>query len=226
MGWYGARRWRSAFANRNPGIARGHRTVMRILAISGSLRAQSTNTALLRAAALVAAPPIEVVLYAEMEALPPFNPDVDFDPAPEPVLRFRAALRDASAVVFSTPEYAHGLPGSLKNALDWVVGSGELSGKPVALMNASARGEYAQAALREVLKTMDARLVSEAEITVPLLGRSLSAVEIAEDAEFATLIRSCLKMVADELNCTSVTRQEGIPQGLKPRVSAGRETQG
>lgn len=171
---------------------------MRILAISGSLRAQSTNTALLRAAALLAPSPIRVVLYEQMETLPPFNPDLDLEPGPEPVLRFRTELRESSAVFFSTPEYAHGIPGSLKNALDWVVGSGELSGKPVALMNASARGEYAQAALREVLKTMDARLVSDVEITIPLLGKGLGAAEIAADPESAALIGRSLQRIAPE----------------------------
>ena len=171
---------------------------MRILAISGSLRAQSTNTALLRAAALVARSPIDVVLYGQMELLPPFNPDLDLEPGPEAVLRFRAALRDSSAVVFSTPEYAHGIPGSLKNALDWVVGSGELSGKPVALLNASARGEHAQAALRETLRTMDARVIPDAELTLPLLGKGLGATEIAADPEFAALIRFFLQRILDE----------------------------
>jgi len=171
---------------------------MRILAISGSLRAQSTNTALLGAAALVATSPVDVVLYGQMELLPPFNPDLDLEPGPEAVLRFRAALRDSSAVIFSTPEYAHGIPGSLKNALDWVVGSGELSGKPVALLNASARGQYAQAALRETLRTMDARVISDAEVTVPLLGKGLGAAEIAAHPEFAGLIRFCLQRILDE----------------------------
>lgn len=178
---------------------------MKFLAVSGSLRAQSTNTALLQAASRVAPSPIQIILYEQMEMLPPFNPDLDLEPGPDSVLRFRAELRDSSAVVFSTPEYAHGIPGSLKNALDWVVGSGELSGKPVALMNASARGEYAQAGLREVLKTMDARLVSDAEITVPLLGKGLSAAEIAADPEFAGLIRSSLQRIATE--CAGVFSQ-------------------
>jgi chromate reductase, NAD(P)H dehydrogenase (quinone) len=169
---------------------------MKILAISGSVREQSTNTALLRAAALAAPSPIQVVLYEQMETLPAFNPDLDLEPGPATVSRFRAQLRDCSAVVFSTPEYAHGIPGSLKNALDWVVGSGEFSGKPVALMNASSRGEFAQAALREVLKTMDARLISEAEVTVPLLGKGMGVADIAADPEFAALIRFSLEKIA------------------------------
>jgi chromate reductase, NAD(P)H dehydrogenase (quinone) len=194
---------------------------MRILAISGSLRAQSTNTSLLRAAAVIAPSSIEVVLYEEMETFPPFNPDLDIEPGPEGVWSFRAALQDASAVIFSTPEYAHGIPGSLKNALDWVVGSGELSGKPVALMNASARGEYAQAALREVLKTMDARLVSDAEITVPLLGKGLGASEIAADAEFAALIRSSLQTIAAVSRGSNREEQEQMQGQRQKQIPAG-----
>ena len=172
---------------------------MRILAISGSLRAQSTNTALQRATALIAPPHIDVILYGEMETLPPFNPDLDVDSGPEPVARFRTALRHSDAVVVSTPEYAHGIPGSLKNALDWIVGSGELSAKPVALFNASARGEYAQASLREILKTMDARLLSDLEITIPLLGKSFDASEIAANPTFADPIRTSLQKIEGSL---------------------------
>jgi chromate reductase len=172
---------------------------MTILAISGSLRAQSTNTALLRAAALIAPPHIDIVLYEEMEQVPAFNPDLDVPPVPKPVERFRTALQEASVVLFSTPEYAHGLPGSLKNALDWLVGSGELSGKPVALINASARAEYAQASLREVLKTMNARLLSDAETTLPLLGKTFDASEIAANPEFAALIESSIQKIASSL---------------------------
>jgi len=170
---------------------------MKILAISGSLRAQSTNTTLLHAVALMAPPHIDIVVYEELETIPPFNSDLDVEPGPEPVSRLRAALRDSAAVLFSTPEYAHGVPGALKNALDWVVGSGELSGKPVTLFNASARGEYAQASLREILKTMDARLLSDAEITVPLLGKVFDASEIAANPQFAALILSSIQKIAD-----------------------------
>ena len=172
---------------------------MKMLAISGSLRAQSTNTILLRAATLIAPPPIHILLYEELDTIPPFNADLDVEPGPESVSRLRAALRDADAVLFSTPEYAHGLPGALKNALDWVVRSGELAGKPVALFNASSRGEYAQASLREILKTMDARLLSDAEITVPLLGKDLKASEVAANPPFAEVILSSLAKITSGL---------------------------
>jgi chromate reductase, NAD(P)H dehydrogenase (quinone) len=172
-----------------------HLHVMKILAISGSLRAQSTNTILLRAATFIAPPSIQVLLYEELETIPAFNPDLDVEPGPASVLRWRAALRDADAVLFSTPEYAHGVPGALKNALDWVVGSGELSGRSVALFNASARGEYAQASLREILKTMDARLLSDAEVTVSLLGKDLTPSEVAANPQFADPVLAALKRI-------------------------------
>lgn len=169
---------------------------MRILAISGSLRAQSSNTSLLRALMLVAPPELEVVLYKELDQIPPFNPDREEVSEASPVARFRAEVRDSAAVVFSTPEYAHGIPGALKNALDWIVGSGELSGKPVVLLNASSRGKYAQESLREVLKTMDARVLADAEVTLELLGKDLNAEEIAGKEEYATALHSFLTHLA------------------------------
>jgi len=124
---------------------------MQILAISGSLRAASANTNLLKAAAAMAPEEVTLSLYDGLGDLPPFNPDVDKDPLHAAVAEFRSQLRQSAGVVFSTPEYAHGVPGVLKNALDWVVASGELYSKPVALFSASPRAGYAQASLVETL---------------------------------------------------------------------------
>jgi chromate reductase len=167
--------------------------VMRLLAVSGSLRAQSTNTTLLRALSLVAPPQFEIVLYEEMDQIPPFNPDIESAGESGPVGRFRAAVRESDAVLFSTPEYAHGIPGSLKNTLDWIVGTGELSKKPVVLINASPRSLYAQAALKEVLKAMDARVLHDAEVTVDLQGKKLTSMEVAADPAIAAVLNSFLE---------------------------------
>src|SRR5678815_2488952 len=99
---------------------------VRVLAISGSLRRASSNSALIEAVARLAPDTVDVSIYRELETLPPFNPDRDSGPAPAAVARFRAALQACDAVLISSPEYAHGVPGVLKNALDWLVGSGEL----------------------------------------------------------------------------------------------------
>jgi NAD(P)H-dependent FMN reductase len=110
----------------------GHPRDMRILAISGSLRAESLNTRVLHFAARVALPGADLHLCDVLDRLPHFNPDLDMDWGPAAVVSFRAQLNAAAAVVISSPEYAHGLPGTLKNALDWVVGSRELVGNPLA----------------------------------------------------------------------------------------------
>src|SRR6185503_5853507 len=98
---------------------------IRILAISGSLREASSNSALLAVAASLGIGSVEVSIYHELGLLPPFNPDHDRDPAPAAVDRFRARLQASDAVLIACPEYAHGVPGVMKNALDWLVGSGE-----------------------------------------------------------------------------------------------------
>src|SRR3954470_17439536 len=131
---------------------------MKIIAICGSLRAQSSNLALLRAAAKIAA---EVQIYDGMGKLPHFNPDDDVEGATPPpaVAELRAMLADADGILISSPEYAHGVPGSLKNMLDWLVSDGALVDKPVALINASpVGGEFAPASLVETLRTMNWRV--------------------------------------------------------------------
>src|ERR1700722_19540459 len=107
---------------------------MRLLALSGSLRAASTNTAALEALRLLAPRGVEVRLHRQIGGLPPFNPD-DEDQAPPPVQALRALVRDSEGLVIAAPEYAHGVPGVLKNALDWLVSSDAIPGKPVALIN-------------------------------------------------------------------------------------------
>ncbi|MEO6005543.1 MAG: NAD(P)H-dependent oxidoreductase [Opitutus sp.] len=165
--------------------------MIKILAISGSLRRTSSNTELLKAAALLAGPGVEVALEPAMSELPHFNPDLEGQ-EPASVVRFRERLRNAEAIIISSPEYAHGVAGALKDALDWVVGSGEFSGKPVALFNASPRATIAHASLAEIIVTMDATLVTDATIAVPLLGRNLAAEAIAADRELAGTIRAAL----------------------------------
>jgi len=136
---------------------------VKLLAISGSLRASSANTALLRAAQEAAPPEIRIALFTQLEAVPAFNPDRETETPPPAVAALRDNLRESDAVLISTPEYAHGIPGVLKNALDWLVGSGEFYEKPVAFLHASPRGEIARASLKEVLVTMGAQFVFDSE---------------------------------------------------------------
>ena len=140
---------------------------MRVLAISGSLRAKSTNTSALKAAARLAPAGMDIVLYDGLSTLPHFNPDLDTDVPPAPVLALRREIGSCQGLLLSSPEYARGIAGAMKNALDWLVGSLEFPGKPVALINASPRATDADAHLRLTLATMSARLVEAASITLP-----------------------------------------------------------
>jgi chromate reductase len=145
---------------------------MRILGISGSLRAASYNTALLRAAAEVAPSNVEVELYHDLEALPPYNEDRDTDSPPMEVQRLREQIAAADAVVFSTPEFNGTMPGQLKNAVDWAsrpYGQGSaLWGKPTAVVGASVTDYgaiWAQDHLRKALGIASARVL-DAELPV------------------------------------------------------------
>jgi NAD(P)H-dependent FMN reductase len=151
---------------------------VRLLAISGSLRARSSNTAALVAATRLVPAGATIEIYDGLASLPHFNPDHDLEgmEPPPSVARLRGLVADAAGVIFSTPEYAHGLPGSLKNALDWLVSAPAFYAKPVTLVDASPQfSTHARASLVEVLATMGTRLVREAIVDLPLRGTKLDA---------------------------------------------------
>ncbi len=177
---------------------------MRVLAISGSLRSRSTNKAALEALALLAPEGVRVLVYQDLAGLPPFNPDDDVEGAsgPEPVQNLRALVAASDAIVVASPEYAHGVPGALKNALDWLVASEAFAGKPVVLVNASPRAFHAQADLREILMTMAARFVPEAFVTLPLSGKAVTAADILADP-------ACARRLAELLVALVAALQQG-----------------
>ena len=153
---------------------------IRVLAISGSLRGASTNRAALEALARLAPEGVKVLVYGDLAKLPPFNPDDDIEdkPKPEPVATLLALVAASDALVIAAPEYAHGIPGALKNALDWLVASETFAGKPTALINTSPRAFHAQASLREILSTMAARLIPEAFVAISLTGKAVTAEDV------------------------------------------------
>jgi chromate reductase len=145
---------------------------VKILGISGSLRRDSHNTNLLRAAAEAAGPEVELELFEGLKAVPPYDEDDDVHPRPESVARLNAAIADADAVLFATPEYNASIPGQLKNAIDWIsrpVATNVLRNKPVAVIGASTGAfgaVWAQAELRKVLAALGARVL-DLELPVP-----------------------------------------------------------
>jgi chromate reductase len=150
----------------------------RLLLVSGSLRAGSTNTAVLRAAIEVVPAGTAATLYDGVDRLPHFNPDHDTEPLHPAVARLRAAVDRADALLVSTPEYAGALPGSFKNLLDWLVGHIGTAGKAVAWVNTSTSAggaASAHASLRTVLSWIDADLVDAACAHIPVPRTAIGA---------------------------------------------------
>jgi chromate reductase, NAD(P)H dehydrogenase (quinone) len=165
--------------------------MIRVLAISGSLRGKSSNKTVLQATELLAPEDSSFTHYSGLADLPHFNPDLEGNEG-DVVADFRRQLQESHAVLICSPEYAHGVPGVLKNALDWVVGSGELVNKPTGLINASPRSTFAQASLAETLTVMSARLVQDACVTLPLWDKTLDAAGLAAHREISILLRNAL----------------------------------
>lgn len=163
----------------------------RVLAISGSLRAGSSNSGLLDAAARLAPAGVTVEFYRGLDLLPHFNPDRENEMIAS-VGDLRAKIRTCDGILICSPEYARGVPGALKNALDWLVGGIEIVGKPVALLNASPYSTHAHAALATIIETMSAKVIPEASITIPLRGRKLPPNGIADDTEIAGALRAAM----------------------------------
>ena len=145
---------------------------MKVLAISGSLRRDSHNRKLLLAAGGLLPEDAELVLYEDLKSVPPYDEDDDVHPAPAAVAQLRAAIAEADAVLFATPEYNSSIPGALKNALDWVsrpIATNPMRNKPVAVLGSSTGmfgAVWAQAELRKVLAAMGAR-VADVDAPVP-----------------------------------------------------------
>lgn len=184
-----------------------------LLAISGSLRAQSTHTEVLRAVAIVAPPSVRVTLYDGLGALPHFNPDLDAEGAvlPDSVRRLRSQIAAAAGMLICSPEYAHGVPGALKNALDWLVSGPEIVYKPIGLLSASPRATHARESLAETLRTMSTVLVPGASIDLPLGGRRLDAAAIAADPGLAAPLRAALEALVGAVGRSTRPPKEDLP---------------
>ncbi len=169
-----------------------------LLAISGSLRAASTNTALVEALARNAPAGCDLTVYRGLGRLPIFNPDDEGERTPPEAAAFIDAVGRADGVIMACPEYAHGVPGGMKNALDWLVSRDAAVGKPAMLVHASARSLFARAALSEIMRTMSFALHEGSELEIALLGRTPREVSaIVADPFQETAMRAALSRFAD-----------------------------
>jgi chromate reductase len=162
-----------------------------LVALPGSLRAMSSNRSVLEAAALLA-PAGVVITMANPGGLPHFNPDLEEDGLISEAAEWRNQVAGSDGMILSCPEYAGGIPGAFKNALDWLVAEPGFYLKPVAILGASQRSVLAQDALRTVLRTMSADVVDDASKTLPLLGAAMTAEDVAGNAPMSEALRVSL----------------------------------
>ena len=145
---------------------------MRLLAISGSARSASTNTALLQVLAEVSPKEVDITVFHELQTLPVFSPDLEGGNAPPEVISFSDAIAQADGVIISSPEYVRAIPGGLKNAIDWLVSGEAIIEKPVALIHGSHRGDDMLASLRLVLSTVTSAFQEQIFQRFPLISKS------------------------------------------------------
>jgi len=178
--------------------------MIQLLAISGSLRAASLNSMLLRALIRSAPEDIHVTQYMGMANLPLFNPDLELSDPPA-VADLREQLIHADGVIIASPEYAHGVSGVMKNALDWMVSNESFVDKPVMLLNASPRTTIAKQALRETLITMSARVIDAAYVAVPMLGSKLNEDEIVNDPQISQALLAGLNIFSRNVSSVELS---------------------
>ena len=168
-----------------------------ILTLCGSLRTQSSNRSLLGAAGRLAPVGVAFDHYTAIDRLPHFNPDIEHTALPVEVADLRRRVGAADAILISCPEYARGIPGSFKNALDWLVSFAPFAGKPVVILQAARGSTWAADSLREILKTMSAVLVEEASVSLPLGTNQMDEAGIVAREDLRVLIgQSIEKLLA------------------------------
>jgi chromate reductase len=190
----------------NPTVSLGFQeNNMKILAVSGSTREASTNTALLKAIKKRAPVGVELVVIHNLSALPVFSPDSEGESTPLAVNKFLEAVSQSDGIIISSPEYVRAIPGALKNAIDWMVSRFEIIDKPITMVHASHRGDDMLASLRLVLSTVSNNFLEHLFLRFPLIGKSPKEVEeILALAEYESNIRSFLLNFVHEIKQCSV----------------------
>jgi chromate reductase len=164
----------------------------RLLALCGSQRSRSFSAGLLRACQRRAPAGLELTLFERHKQFPLFNPEIEL---PDGVAELRQAIDAADALLIASPEYAHGVSGTIKNTLDWLVSHPPFDGKPVAVLNPSYVAFHADAALKETLRTMSAVLIPDACLRIPVIGAGVDPDAIAASPRFAPPVDAALRAI-------------------------------
>ena len=171
-----------------------------IFAISGSLRIGSSNHTILQVLGKMVPSDINYTIYNGLSEIPAFDPGLDNETPPASVAALRKQLASADAIIICTPEYAYGVPGALKNALDWTVSSASFSGKPTALITASTGGENAHEALIKILGAIDANLIRESTLLISFVRSKLDTRGNITDEETAGNLKGVLVDLLKAIN--------------------------
>lgn len=164
---------------------------IKLMAVSGSLRKASYNSAAIEALKTLAPDSVSVDIYRGLGDLPMFNPDREGEVISE-FECMRGLLGCSNGLIISSPEYAHGISGVLKNALDWLVSGEEFVHMPVMIVNTSPRASHALEALKEVVRTMSGNIIESACVSIPLLGSELDARGILRDGALSLQLKTGL----------------------------------
>lgn len=171
---------------------------LKFVGLSGSLRNSSYNRSALEALMMLSANVAEINIVS-LGNLPLFNPDREQDEIPE-VVRLKSHLQAANGLIISSPEYAHGISGVMKNALDWLVSGEEFVNIPIMLINTSPRATHGQQMLREVLVTMSGVIIEKSCVAIPLLGTTLDAQGIVTDSQLSDLLKTGIHEFCSVIN--------------------------
>lgn len=173
---------------------------MKILAISGSARKESTNTALLRAIKDIAPSDIELTVSDHINNLPVFSPDNEGEKTPTVVEDFIKSVSDADGIIISSPEYIRCIPGGLKNAIDWMVSRTEIIDIPIVLVHASSRGDDMLVSLRRVLATVSSNFFEDLFLRISLIGKSPEQIsEMLQTEEYKSQVTPFLLSFVSEI---------------------------
>jgi chromate reductase len=172
--------------------------IIKLLALSGSLRKASFNTAAIEALRELAPSGVQIEI-GNIGKLPLFNPDRESEYIPA-VAKLKSVVAEATGLIIASPEYAHGISGPMKNGLDWLVSGSEFPCKPIMLINTSPRASHALEALKEVLATMSGMVIESAYVSIPLLGSKLDKDGILSSVEITNALKSGLEEFCSEIS--------------------------
>jgi NAD(P)H-dependent FMN reductase len=181
---------------------------IKILAISGSTRQSSSNLNLIKAIIDLYADQLDIKIFKGLSEIPHFNPDLDTDKPPANVADFRRQLKEVDGILICTPEYAMGVPGTLKNAIDWTVSSCELSHKPVALITASSAGEKGHQSLLETLKIIESDIPDDSQLLVSFVKTKIGDEGKITDARTLDLVKKLVASLIKTIDGKTKQRSE------------------